>query len=102
QNSRRLPGPPGADRGRSENQGRTGMILVEHRKLNDIGRRVFTAAGSVEEEAAIIADHLVEANLRGHDSHGVGLIATYLRNLENGKVVANENGRIVRDSGAFI
>ena len=54
------------------------MILVGHTRLNDIGRRIFTAGGSTEEEAAIIADHLVEANLRGHDSHGVGLIANYL------------------------
>ena len=78
------------------------MILVEHKRLNDIGRRIFTAAGSTEEEAAIIAEHLVEANLRGHDSHGVGMIVSYLRNLENGKAVANEKGRVVSDSGAFI
>lgn len=78
------------------------MILVEHTKLSDTVRRIFTAAGSSEEEAATIADHLVEANLRGHDSHGIGLIANYLRNLESGKAVANENGRIVSDSGAFI
>jgi hydroxycarboxylate dehydrogenase B len=78
------------------------MILVQHKKLNEIGRRIFTAAGSTEQEAAIIADHLVEANLRGHDSHGVGMIASYLRNLENGKVKPNEKGRLVSDSGAFI
>ena len=78
------------------------MILIQHSELNNIGRRIFTAAGSAEEEAAIIADHLVEANLRGHDSHGVGMIVNYLRNLETGKVVANENGRVVSDSGAFI
>jgi uncharacterized oxidoreductase len=78
------------------------MILVEHTKLNHTVRRIFTAAGSSEDEAGIIADHLVEANLRGHDSHGVGLIANYLRNLGSGKAVANENGRVVSDSGAFI
>src|SRR3982750_2870904 len=78
------------------------MILVEHTKLDQIGRRIFVAGGSSEEEAATIADHLVEANLRGHDSHGVGMIASYLRNLENGKIKPNEKGRIVSDSGAFI
>src|SRR5437763_6308779 len=78
------------------------MILVQHNRLNEIGRRIFTAAGSAEAEAAIIADHLVEANLRGHDSHGVGMIASYLRNLENGKVVANESGRVVSETGSLV
>ena len=78
------------------------MILVEHTRLNEIGRRIFTAGGSSEDEAAIIADHLVEANLRGHDSHGIGMVASYLRNLDNGKVKPNEKGRVVSDGGAFI
>lgn len=78
------------------------MILVDHQRLNQIGRHIFTAAGSTDEEAAVIADHLVEANLRGHDSHGIGMIANYLRNLDNGKVKPNEKGRVVSDSGAFI
>ena len=38
------------------------------------GARIFIAAGSTPAEAEIVADHLVEANLRGHDSHGVGMI----------------------------
>jgi hydroxycarboxylate dehydrogenase B len=77
-------------------------VVVDHNELRRIGRRVFAAAGSSEEEAGIIADHLVEANLKGHDSHGVGMIPSYLRNLGAGKAAANENGRVVSDSGAFI
>ena len=60
------------------------MIVVPQGELNGIARRVFTAAGSDEAEAAIVADHLVEANLKGHDSHGVGMIPSYLRNVEAG------------------
>ena len=78
------------------------MPVVDHAELRRIARRVFTAAGSSEDEAGIIGDHLVEANLKGHDSHGVGMIPSYLRNLHGGKAAANENGRIVSDSGAFI
>jgi uncharacterized oxidoreductase len=77
-------------------------VVVDHNELRRIGRRVFVAAGSSEEEAAIVADHLVEANLKGHDSHGVGMIVNYLRNLSNGKAAANQNGRVISDSGAFI
>jgi uncharacterized oxidoreductase len=78
------------------------MPIVDHNELRRIGRRVFAAAGSSEDEAGIIADHLVEANLKGHDSHGVGMIPSYLRNLGNGKAAANEKGRVVSDSGALI
>src|SRR5579864_5962788 len=77
-------------------------VVVDHNELRRIGRRVFTAAGSSEDEAAIIADHLVEANLKGHDSHGVGMIPSYLRNLGAGKAVANEKGHVVSDSGSMI
>src|SRR6266699_5558786 len=78
------------------------MPLIEPAKLSGIARRVFAAAGSDEEEAGIVADHLVEANLKGHDSHGVGMIPSYLRNLGGGKVAPNQPGRIVSDSGAML
>ncbi len=44
------------------------MIVIEHTALHDIAERVFTAAGSEPDEARTIADYLIEANLRGHDS----------------------------------
>ena len=62
------------------------MIVIDHTALRDIAERVFTAAGSEPDEARTIADYLVEANLRGHDSHGVGLIPNYLQHLANGTV----------------
>ena len=37
--------------------------------------RWLEATGSTPYEARIVADHLTNANLRGHDSHGVGMIA---------------------------
>ena len=32
------------------------------------------ADGSSDQEARLVADHLVLANLFGHDSHGVGMM----------------------------
>src|SRR5438270_171374 len=78
------------------------MLLIDAAELTTTTRRVFAAAGSAESEAEIIADHLVEANLKGHDSHGVGMIPSYLRNLGGGKVKPNEPGRIVSDSGSMV
>src|SRR5438270_10586693 len=78
------------------------MMLINHVELQRIALRVFEAAGSQPDEAQIIADHLIEANLRGHDSHGVGLIPNYLQHLANGTVFANRKGRIVSEDGSLI
>src|SRR6202048_3536985 len=77
------------------------MMLIDHAELHRIALRVFEAAGSPPDEAQLIADHLIEANLRGHDSHGVGLIPNYLQHLANGTVFANRKGRIVSEDGSL-
>src|ERR1700739_3874207 len=78
------------------------MIVINHRALHDIATRVFSAAGSEPEETRVIADHLIEANLRGHDSHGVGLIPGYLQHLAGGTGFANRKGRFVSENGSLI
>src|SRR5436305_13285472 len=78
------------------------MMLIDHAELQRIALRVSEAAGSQPDEAQIIADHLIEANLRGHDSHGVGLIPNYLQHLAGGTVVPNRKGRIVSEDGSLI
>jgi uncharacterized oxidoreductase len=78
------------------------MPNIARDALHRLTLRVFEAAGSGPDEAQIIADHLIEANLRGHDSHGVGLIPTYLQHLEKGTVVANRKGRVVSEDGSLI
>ena len=37
----------------------------------------------LNDEAKIVAEHLVLANLTGHDSHGVGMLPTYFRMLKS-------------------
>jgi uncharacterized oxidoreductase len=78
------------------------MMLVDHAELHRIASRIFEAAGSSPEEVRVIADHLIEANLRGHDSHGVGLIPNYLQHLAGGTVFANRKGRVVSENGSLI
>src|ERR1700732_480981 len=78
------------------------MMLIDHAELHRIALRVFEAAGSQPDEAQLIADHLIEANLRGHDSHGVGLSPNYLQHLAGGTVVANRKGRVVSENGSLI
>ncbi len=53
------------------------MPVVQHDILDRIAFDVFSAAGMPEDEARIVADHIVTANLLGHDSHGVWYISRY-------------------------
>src|SRR3954453_13621376 len=78
------------------------MPTVPAAKLTALAHRVFAAAGSAEYEAVLVAEHLVEANLKGHDSHGVGMIPSYLRNLRAGHAAVNQPGRLVSDQGSII
>jgi uncharacterized oxidoreductase len=56
---------------------------------------IFHAAGCQPAEAERIALHLVEANLVGHDSHGVIRVAPYVQWLRAGKVVAGRTIQVV-------
>jgi hydroxycarboxylate dehydrogenase B len=70
--------------------------------LSRIGVEIFAAAGSAPEEARLVADHLVEANLVGHDSHGVIRIKKYVGWLKAGQVLPNRHARLVNDRGAAV
>lgn len=58
----------------------------------------FTKAGVPKNEAETVADHLVLANLRGVDSHGVIRIQFYLEGIERGLVKPKTDIRVVRES----
>jgi uncharacterized oxidoreductase len=63
--------------------------------------RLFANIGCGGEEADCIADHLVEANLAGHDSHGVIRTPIYVEWLNAGKVVANQSLDVIIDSATL-
>ena len=63
---------------------------------------LWRAAGSNDEEARLIADHLVGANLAGHDSHGVGILLPYVRSLLAGELLLNQRLTIVTDADSLL
>ena len=63
---------------------------------------LFVAAGSSEREAALTANHLVGANLAGHDSHGVGMAPRYVSSLLADELQLNRHPAIVQDSGSLV
>jgi uncharacterized oxidoreductase len=74
---------------------------IDHQKLRDLTARLLKAGGCSETEATIVTDHLVEANLSGHDSHGVGMLPHYFRNLAAGTLVPNQTPEIVSEAATF-
>jgi uncharacterized oxidoreductase len=77
-------------------------MLIEQGKLTGLVTRIFVAAGSGETEARETAAHLVAANLKGHDSHGVGMVPAYVSNIRNGLLKPAAHAEVVRDQGAVL
>ena len=47
------------------------MPLINHNDLRNFISQLMQSYGASEDEATLISEHSVEANLVGHDSHGV-------------------------------
>jgi uncharacterized oxidoreductase len=75
---------------------------LAHDVLSAFGERLFAALGCPPPEARAIASNLVQANLLGHDSHGIGLVPQYVANVRAGHAVPGRSLRIVIDSGAVV
>lgn len=69
-----------------------------HRWVHDL----WSAAGSNPREAQLTADHLVQANLSGHDSHGVGMIPKYVLSWQANELQLNQSLRLVHDGGSLL
>ena len=70
-------------------------MRIQSDALIRLARSVFLRAGSEQAEADAIAEHLVDANLKGHDSHGVARVIRYVRYLEAGSLFPNRELSVV-------
>lgn len=71
---------------------------VRAESLRHFCQQVFERADVPEEEAAITADVLVAADLRGIDSHGVARLKRYVDGLRAGRMIANPRVQVIRES----
>jgi len=74
------------------------MPKIAHDRLKAIGEALMIAHGVSAEEAEIVMRHSVEANLVGHDSHGIIQIPTYLERVKQGHIVPGAPWQIVQES----
>ncbi len=70
-------------------------------RLRELTAAIFQAAGCQPAEAGRIAFHLVDANLVGHDSHGVIRIPSYIQWLRTGKVLPGRTLQVVFENEAL-
>ena len=71
-------------------------------RLNTAMRLVVRGFGSSEAEVDAVAGNLIEANLSGHDSHGIGMLPRYADAYLQGGLKPNAHVTTVLDGGALL
>jgi uncharacterized oxidoreductase len=77
-------------------------IVIAAPRLKAAVQAIVAMGGSEPREADLVAGNLVEANLTGHDSHGVGMIPRYVKSLLEGGLRTNQHPRILLDTGVMV
>ena len=73
---------------------------VSSQKLRPFATAILHKQGVPQEDAAFVAEVLVEADLRGVDSHGVTRLSGYVSMIHKGVLNPRPAVRVVQDSGA--
>jgi LDH2 family malate/lactate/ureidoglycolate dehydrogenase len=74
------------------------MPIVQADRLTRIGTALLRAAGASDEEAIAVATGCVNANLAGHDSHGIIAIPTYIDRIKAGHIVPGAKWTVEQES----
>ena len=61
---------------------------------------IFEAAGLPPQDAAIVTDNLVQADLRGHSSHGISRVRVYCNRIRDGFVATKPEIRVLNEAPA--
>lgn len=70
--------------------------------LRDLASTCLTDAGVTPATARQVADNLVDACLKGHDSHGVTLLPRYIAAIREGGLDPHALATLTRDAGALV
>ena len=65
-------------------------------------RELVRGFGSEEREVQLVTDNLIQANLTGHDSHGIGMLPRYSEAWAEGGLKANAHIKTLMDGGALL
>ena len=79
----------------------TDAPFVSPERLIDFAGAVFASLGVPERDAHLVADSLVQADLWGHQSHGVLRLSWYAKRIQSGVMKAKTAPEFVVDGGAL-
>ena len=74
---------------------------ISPEQLHDFATAAYRAAGLPDDDARLCADTLVQADLWGHQSHGVMRLSWYLARLQSGVCSPVARPELVVDAGAI-
>lgn len=77
-------------------------MLIKEEPLRALVAEILRHGGSEDTEAELVSRHLIDANLAGHDSHGVGMVPRYIDDLLGGRLKPNTRALRVKDDGAIM
>jgi hydroxycarboxylate dehydrogenase B len=76
--------------------------LIGLEPLRAAMREVVRGFGSEPAEVGRVADALIEANLTGHDSHGIGMLPRYADAFREGCLTPNARAEVRIDAGTLL
>lgn len=77
-------------------------VRYDYAALAAFSRRLLEATGLAPGRAAAVANVLLEGDLLGHATHGLALLAPYLRELESGAMAKAGEPRVIADFPAAV
>ena len=77
-------------------------VVVNHEELRELSQALYEAAGTPSDHATIVVNHQVGANLKGHDSHGVVLLPTYVNRIDRGHIMPTVKPEIISETPTTI
>ncbi len=77
------------------------MPNIQAQELQTLTADILAAAGASAEYAAIVAEHLVQANLSGHDSHGVIRVPAYVQGIDSGRLAPKGMPKVVQETASI-
>lgn len=78
------------------------MRTIKRKNLEAFVYEIFSAAGLSSQDAEVVARHLVLANLRGIDSHGVSRVDIYTKRLDLGITNKSSELKIIRETPSSV
>ena len=78
------------------------MPTIRPEALEQFAIELLHRAGATAEEARVVGQSLVAANLRGYESHGVMRVPFYVQALADGEVVSQASLDVTTDAGSRV